>query len=63
MDGEAKLNEAKRMLANLDDAHGRQATVGDTILVLGLLADAMSCLPDWVWDRESRCPPGPANCD
>ncbi len=63
MDGEAKLNEVKKMLANLDNAPLSPTAIQDAMRAIGLLADAMSCLPEWVWDNENRCcPPGESCC-
>jgi len=60
-DGQAKLEEAVKMLEGLEDPHGRRPTVADAIAVSRLLADAMSGLPDWVWDNPC-CPPGESCC-
>lgn len=61
-----KLDEARKMLDDMRDPHGRVPTIGDTVTALGLLADAIADLPGWVWYGSNQCcPPGDSccNCD
>ena len=60
--GQAKLNEAMKILDNLDDPHGRRAEVGDVMAVVRLLADtAVSQAADIAALRAGRSACGTAN--
>lgn len=66
MNGKAKLDAARARISELSIiVDPAPAGKRDILLAMLLLADAMSCLPDWIWDAPNCCPPGESccNCD
>jgi len=57
-----KLNEARKLLDDLRDEPA--PLIEDVLEATGLLAEAMSDLPKWVWDNANHCcPPGESCCN